>query len=197
MKKNLIFIITPFVLLLVLVWTSAFNFFIPEIENTGSNPDFVYTAAVTENYSINGELPRHTIAKETTSNQNISSVLIDYAQSLIGSPYVYAGINPDGFDCSGFVTHVFDKYGIELPHSSAMQAEEGIGISKSEARPGDLVIFTGTDPDLREPGHVGIVISAPGDTIAFVHASSNGGVKISEVEGTGYERRYLGVRRVL
>ena len=126
-----------------------------------------------------------------------SKSIVDYALSLQGSPYKYAGITPAGFDCSGFITHVYDQFDVELPHSSAMQAEVGAEVDKSEAQPGDLVIFTGTDKSVREPGHVGIVISSPGDTVSFVHSSSNGGVKISQVEGSGYDLRFLEVRRVL
>ncbi|GAB3815869.1 hypothetical protein GCM10028895_10490 [Pontibacter rugosus] len=102
-----------------------------------------------------------------------------------------------GFDCSGFTTFIFDKYNFKIPHSSRLQAQEGQQVLRAKSRPGDLVIFTGTNPSVRRPGHVGIVISEPGDTIEFVHASSNGGVKISKVEGTRYDTRFLEVRRVL
>ncbi|GAA4436098.1 hypothetical protein GCM10023188_28770 [Pontibacter saemangeumensis] len=78
-----------------------------------------------------------------------------------------------------------------------MQAEEGIYVERDKASPGDLVIFTGTDADVREPGHAGIVISSPGNTIEFVHSSSNGGVKVSKVEGSRYDLRFLQVRRIL
>lgn len=117
--------------------------------------------------------------------------------SLLGSPYIYAGITPDGFDCSGFITHVYGKFDVEVPHSSEMQAEEGSFVERENAQTGDLVIFTGTNADVREPGHVGIVISSPGDTIEFVHSSSNGGVKVSQVEGTRYDLRFLQIRRIL
>ena len=123
--------------------------------------------------------------------------LVKYALSLKGSPYLYAGIKPEGFDCSGFVTHVFGRFGMDVPHSSALQAEVGKPVQRQEAQPGDLVIFTGTKPSIRKPGHVGIVISQPGDTISFVHASSNGGVKVSKVKGSRYDLRFLQVRRVL
>ncbi|MBD1395932.1 C40 family peptidase [Pontibacter sp. JH31] len=126
-----------------------------------------------------------------------SDELIDYAVSLIGTPYVYGGTSSNGFDCSGFTSHVFEEYGVPITRSSSTQSQDGVAVDREDARPGDLVIFTGTNLNVREPGHVGIVISEPGDTISFVHSSSNGGVKISQVEGTRYNDRLLGIRRVL
>lgn len=134
---------------------------------------------------------------EPSSLATPTDSLIAYAISLMGSPYVFGGTDSDGFDCSGFTSHVFQEFNVPVTRSSTTQSEDGIPVSREEASPGDLVIFTGTNPQVREPGHVGIVISEPGDTISFVHASSNGGVKISQVEGTGYDRRFLGIRRVL
>ncbi|WP_018478194.1 C40 family peptidase [Pontibacter roseus] len=126
-----------------------------------------------------------------------SEPLVSYALGLIGSPYVYGGTSPNGFDCSGFTSHVFKEFGVPVTRSSGTQSQDGISVEREDAQPGDLVIFTGTNEEVREPGHVGIVISEPGDTISFVHSSSNGGVKISQVEGTGYEDRFLDIRRVL
>jgi cell wall-associated NlpC family hydrolase len=126
-----------------------------------------------------------------------SETLIAYALSLIGTPYVYGGTTNGGFDCSGFTSHVFQEFDIPITRSSTTQSEDGVPVDREEARPGDLVVFTGTNPTVREPGHVGIVISEPGDVISFVHSSSNGGVKVSQVEGTGYEKRFLGIRRVI
>ncbi|WP_347159116.1 C40 family peptidase [Pontibacter chitinilyticus] len=141
--------------------------------------------------------PATTKQVRVSDNQEKAEELVHYALRLQGSPYVYAGITPEGFDCSGFVTHVFGHFGVQVPHSSAMQAEVGEQVKRQQARAGDLVIFTGTNPAVREPGHVGIVISEPGDTITFVHASSNGGVKVSQVEGSRYNLRFLELRRVL
>jgi cell wall-associated NlpC family hydrolase len=123
--------------------------------------------------------------------------LLSYAQKLIGQPYVYGDTGEKGFDCSGFTTHVFSKFGITLSRSSTGQATDGQFVPRNEARKGDLIIFTGTNPAIRTPGHVGIILSDPGETISFVHSSSVGGVKISEVETTRYEDRFLQVRRVL
>ncbi len=135
--------------------------------------------------------------KATNTSDKDKQELVNYALSLIGSPYVYAGMSENGFDCSGFTTYVFEQSGLEIGRSSSLQADEGHPVNLTEARPGDLLIFTGTDKTDRTPGHVGIVISSPGDTVSFVHSSSNGGVKISQVEGTAYEERFLDVRRVM
>lgn len=188
MKKTKAIMMSPVLLLLTLLWVEPELFIAPQ--ETSNSPAAVVIPSDTENNAATHAGP----APETGNN---SDSIVDYAMSLLGSPYIYAGITPEGFDCSGFVTHVFDQFDIKVPHSSAMQAEEGIPVTRADAQTGDLVIFTGTDPELREPGHVGIVTSSPGDTIEFVHSSSNGGVKVSQVEGTGYEVRFLQIRRIL
>lgn len=127
----------------------------------------------------------------------LTDSIVAYGIKLMGVPYLPAGITCEGFDCSGFVYHIFQKYGVDLPHSSALLAQEGTTVALENTRKGDLLIFTGTNKADRTPGHVGVVITEPGQTIAFVHASSVGGVKISKVKGTGYEKRFLQAKRVL
>ncbi|WP_299821446.1 C40 family peptidase [uncultured Pontibacter sp.] len=194
MKKNLLLALSPLVILVVLFWSDTFHYLIPDIAENGTEAAAVATAT---SPAITLTSNRQSTYTTPAPLPDISEQIVSNALSLIGSPYVYAGTSPNGFDCSGFITYVYDQAGINLPHSSAMQANEGAYVAKEEARTGDLVIFTGTDADKREPGHVGIVLSSPGDTIEFVHSSSNGGVKISKVEGTRYDVRFLEVRRVL
>ncbi|WP_051718467.1 C40 family peptidase [Hymenobacter sp. IS2118] len=128
--------------------------------------------------------------------------IVRYALQQLGSPYLYAGTSPTtGFDCSGFVQFVYQRFGIPAPHSTALLINVGQPVPRADARPGDLVVFTGTAPAATTPGHAGIIILAkPGGPIRFVHASSarrEPGVKVSQVEGTDYERRFMQVRRVL
>lgn len=124
--------------------------------------------------------------------------IIKSGLNKIGTPYVFGGHSEKGFDCSGFVHYIFGRFNINVPHSSTLLAEAGKPVKRKEFRKGDILIFTGTNSADRRPGHVGIIISKAGDAvIKFVHASSNGGVKISQVEGTNYERRFLEIRRVL
>lgn len=193
MKKTKAIMMSPVLLLLTLLWVEPELFISPKKMKDSPAAEVISTDAA--NKAATKAVPSPSVA--TTETGNNSDSIINYAMSLLGSPYIYGGITPDGFDCSGFVTHVFDRFDMDVPHSSGMQAEEGISVERADAQAGDLVIFTGTNPELREPGHVGIVISSPGDTIEFVHSSSNGGVKVSQVEGTGYEVRFLQIRRIL
>ena len=123
--------------------------------------------------------------------------IIKNGLSRLGTPYIYGGTTEKGFDCSGFVQYAFKKFNINVPRSSTELAEAGKKVKLNEARKGDILIFTGTNVSDRTPGHVGIVISQAGEPIEFMHSSSNGGVKISQVEGTNYENRFLETRRVL
>jgi hypothetical protein len=128
--------------------------------------------------------------------------VVRFALRQVGTPYLYAGTSPlTGFDCSGFLQYVFAHVGVATPHATALLIDAGRPVARAEAQPGDIVVFTGTAEGSITPGHAGIVISALGETpLRFVHASSarrESGVKISQVEGSGYERRFMQVRRVL
>jgi hypothetical protein len=128
--------------------------------------------------------------------------IVRLALRQLGTPYVWAGTSPrTGFDCSGFITYVFSRFGVATPHATALLIDAGRPVPRAQAQPGDIVVFTGTTEGSTTPGHAGIVISALGETpLRFVHASSarrESGVKVSQVENSGYERRFMQVRRVL
>ena len=117
---------------------------------------------------------------------------IDQAMDLLGIRYRRGGSSPEaGFDCSGFVSHVFrEGVGLILPRSSREMSKSGQEISRDELRPGDLVFF---NTMRRAFSHVGIYV---GDN-QFVHAPRSGGrVRIEDLRDGYWTKRFNGARRV-
>jgi peptidoglycan DL-endopeptidase CwlO len=109
------------------------------------------------------------------------------AMSQLGTPYVWGGASPGGFDCSGLVMWAFAQVGVSLPHSSYGQYGYGVPVSRDQLQAGDLVFFDGL-------GHVGIYIGGG----QFVHAPHTGDVvKISSLSEGWYSSTYVGARRIL
>lgn len=118
-----------------------------------------------------------------------SSQAVNYSYNFIGRPYVYGASGPSAFDCSGFTSYVYRKYGVGLPRTSQSQFGAGSAVSRGNLAPGDLVFFN----TYAYLGHVGIYIGG-GD---FIHAASSGSVKISSLNEGYYSSRYAGARRVI
>lgn len=115
--------------------------------------------------------------------------LLTIAMRLGGTPYVFGGETPAGFDCSGFVQYVFRQIGVNLPRTADVQYELGRKVSASELQPGDLVFF-----ETYEPGasHNGIYIGEG----KFIGANSGTGVAIVSLAEPYWSARYLGARRL-
>ncbi len=112
------------------------------------------------------------------------------ALSLRGAPYRNGGIDPSGFDCSGFVRYVYSQHGVEMPREVREQFRKGKNIDRDRLEPGDLVFFSTVAPGA---SHVGIMIG--GDQ--FVHAPSEKGVVRVESLGAQYwASRFIGAKRV-
>lgn len=115
--------------------------------------------------------------------------VVTLAKQFLGTPYVWGGSSPAGFDCSGFVCYLFGQFGISLPHAADAQFNTGVPVS--QPRVGDLVFFTTYEPG---PSHVGIYIG----NNRFIHSSSAAGQVITtSLSESYYAGRYLGARRVL
>lgn len=122
--------------------------------------------------------------------------LVAFAKSLIGIPYKYASSEPSiGFDCSGFITYVFNHFNIEVPRSSVDFTDVGKEINFKNAKEGDLILFTGTIDSIRIVGHMGIV-AENADTLKFIHSTSGraNGVTISKFTDH-YKRRFVKIIR--
>ena len=146
-------------------------------------------------------LPDPTIYKqgqEIKTGAIVPDSLVAFGKSLVGTPYLYASSDPaNGFDCSGFITYVFNHFGIAVPRSSVDFTDMGIEIPTGIAGPGDLILFTGTDSTIRIVGHMGIVESNERGNLLFLHSTSGKayGVVISPLKGY-YEARFVKVIRV-
>jgi len=146
------------------------------------------TPTTTERLSIfNSSKNNHTSTR---------TILVQEAQKQIGRKYKYGGITPKGFDCSGFVSYVYNKVDISLPRSSAVQAQKGTKITQGAAKAGDLLFFK-----LNKKGktsHVAMVVSNDENGMEIIHSTTSKGVMQENIgnskywqEKLMYGRRYL------
>jgi len=119
----------------------------------------------------------------------IAQQLTRSALRFLGVPYVFGGTSTSGFDCSGYVQHVFALLGISIPRTADAQYYSGSKIVGA-MRPGDLVFFQTYEPG---PSHVGIYLGNG----QFVHASSSHGVTVSSLSDSYWAARYIGAKRLI
>lgn len=127
------------------------------------------------------------------SSSTQASQIIATAKEYLGTPYVWGGTSPSGFDCSGLIYYVFKQYGYSLYRcADDMYYHDGVNVEKSALQPGDLVFFSSSSYPV---GHVGMYIGNG----QFIHASSGSGkVVITNLNGiTYYEEHYVGAKRIL
>ncbi len=126
------------------------------------------------------------VKKATTAGLN-GSAIVEAARTQMGTPYVWGGTSPNGFDCSGFIQYVFQEEGITIPRT----VSEIYNFSKPIAEPsvGDLVFFETYKPG---PSHMGIYVGNG----SFIHAGESKGVEVSEMSNSYWQERYIGATRV-
>ena len=133
------------------------------------------------------------------SAHQVADLIIDEAYKHLGTPYRYGARGPKAFDCSGFTSYVYRKFGYTLSHSSKDQANDGRAVEGTYAdlQKGDILIF-GARGNRKTVGHVGIFIemSADGTDLTFIHAA-RGGVMVSHIKEEYYANRFLAARRIL
>ncbi|RZT21499.1 peptidoglycan-binding protein [Fictibacillus sp. BK138] len=121
-----------------------------------------------------------------TSDQITINVIANAAE-LMGTPYVWAGTTPQGFDCSGFLQYVYAKEGVKLPRTVAQMWDATSSVS--EPAVGDLLFF---ETYTTGPSHAGIYLG----NNQFVHAGTSTGVTISNLNYAYWQDRYLGSKRI-
>ncbi len=123
---------------------------------------------------------------------------VSFAKTLLGTPYKYGSAVPEkGLDCSGFISYVFSNFNVKTPRSSVDFTNEGKEIAAKDARPGDIILFTGSDNSTGTVGHMGIITSN-NNTTQFIHSASgkNVGVILSNLTGY-YKTHFVKVIRIL
>lgn len=122
-----------------------------------------------------------------TSASKVDSLVAE-SKKYIGSPYVWGGTSPSGFDCSGYLNFVFAKVGVSLPRTVASIWRETTTVANPRA--GDIVFF---ETYTSGPSHAGIYLG----NNKFIHAGSSTGVTISDLTSSYWKNRYLGAKTAL
>ena len=141
------------------------------------------------NYVPEPETPSYEEPEEEQGGGSSATgdAVVAYASQFIGNPYVYGGNSlTNGIDCSGFTQQVFAHFGYSISRTSDSQAGDGRGISYSQSRAGDIIVYS---------GHVAILTGDGG----IVHASNSapypqGGIKYSS---NALYRPYIAVRLIV
>ena len=145
-----------------------------------------------------GATPGSAVSTQTVSANTASGgsamggQILAKATEYLGTPYVYGGASPSGFDCSGFVYYVYSTFGISVGRTPAEQYQAGMVVDKASLQPGDIVLFAGTGSS--SISHTGIYAGNG----QFIHSpNSRSTVSYSDLT-SGYwsEHFYCGVRVV-
>lgn len=141
---------------------------------------------------IKKKVPAVNIQTKNTS----ASDLVKFAETLIGVKYKYGSSDKkNGFDCSGFITYVFNTFDIKVPRISSDFTNAGKEILLKDSQPGDLILFTGSDANSGVVGHMGIITENKNGWVEFIHASTSRGVMISGMNSY-FIPRYVKTNRI-
>ena len=143
----------------------------------GNRPDLFPSSGYIGKY-ITNRPPEHEVPESYLDDETFAAILKE-AEKYLGFPYVWGGSSPStSFDCSGFVSYVYNQCGWSFGRLGA-QGLYNICSRTSSPRPGDLVFFTGTY-DTPGISHVGIYVGDGwmlhcGDPISYANLNTSYG----------------------
>lgn len=134
-------------------------------------------------------------SKNGLNGHPVRQNLVAFAKGFVGTGYAYGQANPEvGFDCSGFVSYVFQNFGIQVSRASAVLAYEGRPVALDAAKTGDIIIF-GSGSHIQ---HVALVVNNTDEGIVCIHSTSSRGVILENVSQSSYwQPRILYARDVI
>ncbi|MEO8819253.1 MAG: C40 family peptidase [Ginsengibacter sp.] len=156
-----------------------------------TNVETTKSSDIRSTVHIKNSVPSRKIdTKNVAPNQ-----VVDFAETLMGIKYKYGGESTKGgFDCSGLVNYVFAHFNISVPRVSVSFTNVGTEIPIKKCRPGDIILFTGTNANSGVVGHLGIITENNNGDVQFIHASERG-VIISGMNSY-FVPRFVKVNRV-
>ena len=164
-------------------------------QNITAMKDWIQTVYHTQNFNSPSEefVDKNGLIPEGLSVLDRNK-LVHYSYEFKGIPYKWGGSDENGFDCSGFTSHVFKRVGINLPRISGDQYKFAKTIHAKRAYMGDLVFFS----EGEKISHVGILVNQPNESKKMIHSASSKGISVVDIETSDYwKSRIVGYGRVL
>ena len=187
--------------LLLIAYSSTFaanntihNIILNEVSTLNTSTKSFNTDPKKKNTVINDKNATDIFIENNTESYLVLQ-LINVASDKLGTGYRSGGTTTAGFDCSGLMYSTFKKFDITLPRSSHEMAEIGTDINPENAKKGDLIFFINRGQ--HRINHVGMIVEINGDEIKFIHSSTQGGVIISSLKESYYERTFKQINRII
>ncbi len=146
----------------------------------------------------NSKMPSQAVRSRDEGTSQRSQIL-EKAEQYLGVHYKRDGKHPsEGFDCSGFVSYVFNQFGLNLRGGSSDIASVGLLKNTQQIEVGDVVFFGERRHGKLKINHVGIVAHSSEKELVMIHSSSSLGISKEDILKSDYwKSRFLFVKDIL
>ena len=156
-------------------------------KETGPKKEQAYRNDATENLSL--LQVKYAVLLNTPAEEVKNTKIFEFIDDWYGTPYRLGGTTKKGVDCSAFTQFLFTSvYGLNIPRTAREQYNLTSRLSRTELKEGDLIFFNTRGG----VSHVGVYLQ----NNKFVHASTSGGVMISDIFDEYWARKFVGVGRL-